>query len=75
MPPLFRLVSALMGLDKMKAAYAHAIGNGYNFYSYGDASLSYRRCPWVGGWWVIDERPPAVSPLFKRPTQLSVSIA
>ena len=33
------LVSALMGLDVMKAAYAHAIEAGYRFYSYGDASL------------------------------------
>ncbi|MCC2980057.1 tRNA preQ1(34) S-adenosylmethionine ribosyltransferase-isomerase QueA [Sphingomonas sp. IC4-52] len=36
---LFMLVSALMGLDRMKAAYAHAIENDYRFYSYGDASL------------------------------------
>jgi S-adenosylmethionine:tRNA ribosyltransferase-isomerase len=36
---LFMLVSALMGLDVMKRAYAHAIGAGYRFYSYGDASL------------------------------------
>ena len=36
---LFMLVSALMGLDVMKSAYAHAIGAGYRFYSYGDASL------------------------------------
>jgi len=36
---LFMLVSALMGLDRMKAAYAHAIAAGYRFYSYGDASL------------------------------------
>ena len=36
---LFMLVSALMGLDVMKAAYAHAIKEGYRFYSYGDASL------------------------------------
>jgi S-adenosylmethionine:tRNA ribosyltransferase-isomerase len=36
---LFMLVSALMGLDRMKAAYAHAIEQGYRFYSYGDASL------------------------------------
>ncbi len=36
---LFMLVSAMMGLDRMQAAYAHAIGNGYRFYSYGDASL------------------------------------
>ncbi|MBA3576560.1 MAG: tRNA preQ1(34) S-adenosylmethionine ribosyltransferase-isomerase QueA [Sphingomonas sp.] len=36
---LFMLVSALMGLDVMKAAYAHAIREGYRFYSYGDSSL------------------------------------
>ena len=36
---LFMLVSALMGLDVMQAAYAHAIAEGYRFYSYGDSSL------------------------------------
>jgi S-adenosylmethionine:tRNA ribosyltransferase-isomerase len=36
---LFMLVSALMGLDVMKSAYAHAIAREYRFYSYGDASL------------------------------------
>ena len=36
---LFMLVSALMGLDLMKSAYAHAIEEKYRFYSYGDASL------------------------------------
>jgi S-adenosylmethionine:tRNA ribosyltransferase-isomerase len=36
---LFMLVSALMGLDVMKRAYAHAINGGYRFYSYGDSSL------------------------------------
>ncbi len=36
---LFMLVSALMGLERMKEAYAHAIENNYRFYSYGDASL------------------------------------
>ena len=36
---LFMLVSALMGLDVMKSAYAHAVADGYRFYSYGDASL------------------------------------
>ena len=36
---LFMLVSALMGLETMQAAYAHAIGAGYRFYSYGDSSL------------------------------------
>jgi S-adenosylmethionine:tRNA ribosyltransferase-isomerase len=36
---LFMLVSALMGLDVMKAAYRHAIEREYRFYSYGDSSL------------------------------------
>jgi S-adenosylmethionine:tRNA ribosyltransferase-isomerase len=39
---LFMLVSAFSGLDIMKRAYAHAIGNGYRFYSYGDACLLFR---------------------------------
>lgn len=36
---LFMLVSALMGLEKMQAVYAHAVANDYRFYSYGDGSL------------------------------------
>ncbi|AGH50238.1 S-adenosylmethionine:tRNA ribosyltransferase-isomerase [Sphingomonas sp. MM-1] len=36
---LFMLVSALIGRERMQAAYAHAIAEGYRFYSYGDASL------------------------------------
>ena len=36
---LFMLVSAMMGLERMQAAYAHAIADEYRFYSYGDASL------------------------------------
>ena len=36
---LMMLVSALMGREKMQAAYAHAIAQGYRFYSYGDSSL------------------------------------
>ena len=36
---LFMLVSALMGRERMQAAYAHAIESGYRFYSYGDSSL------------------------------------
>ena len=39
---LFMLVSAFCGLDTMKRAYAHAIAEGYRFYSYGDASLLFR---------------------------------
>ncbi len=40
---LFMLVAAFSGLDTMRAAYAHAIAHGYRFYSYGDASLLFRR--------------------------------
>ncbi len=40
---LFMLVSAFAGLERMREAYAHAIGTGYRFYSYGDASLLFRR--------------------------------
>ncbi len=36
---LFMLVSALSGLETMRAAYAHAIADDYRFYSYGDSSL------------------------------------
>ena len=39
---LFMLVSAFSGLETMKQAYAHAIGSGYRFYSYGDACLLFR---------------------------------
>jgi S-adenosylmethionine:tRNA ribosyltransferase-isomerase len=39
---LFMLVSAFSGLDTMKQTYAHAIANGYRFYSYGDACLLFR---------------------------------
>jgi S-adenosylmethionine:tRNA ribosyltransferase-isomerase len=36
---LYMLVCAFAGADRMRQAYAHAIANGYRFYSYGDASL------------------------------------
>jgi S-adenosylmethionine:tRNA ribosyltransferase-isomerase len=39
---LFMLVSAFSGLETMKQAYAHAIAEGYRFYSYGDACLLFR---------------------------------
>jgi S-adenosylmethionine:tRNA ribosyltransferase-isomerase len=39
---LFMLVSAFSGLEPMKQAYAHAIAQGYRFYSYGDACLLFR---------------------------------
>jgi S-adenosylmethionine:tRNA ribosyltransferase-isomerase len=39
---LFMLVAAFAGLETMRAAYGHAIREGYRFYSYGDASLLWR---------------------------------
>jgi len=36
---LFMLVCAFAGRERMKAAYDHAIADGYRFFSYGDASL------------------------------------
>lgn len=39
---LFMLVSAFAGLERMKAAYAHAIAKRYRFYSYGDCCLLHR---------------------------------
>ncbi|UWQ20738.1 tRNA preQ1(34) S-adenosylmethionine ribosyltransferase-isomerase QueA [Jannaschia sp. W003] len=36
---LLMLVSAMMGRERMLAAYAHAVREGYRFFSYGDASL------------------------------------
>jgi S-adenosylmethionine:tRNA ribosyltransferase-isomerase len=40
---LFMLVSAFAGTARMRAAYAHAIAEGYRFYSYGDGSLLERK--------------------------------
>jgi S-adenosylmethionine:tRNA ribosyltransferase-isomerase len=42
---LFMLVSAFAGLDRMKAAYAHAVARRYRFFSYGDACLLERAAP------------------------------
>lgn len=39
---LFMLVCAFCGLEVMQRAYAHAIEQGYRFYSYGDACLLFR---------------------------------
>lgn len=36
---LLILVTALMGAGRIRRIYAHAIANGYRFFSYGDASL------------------------------------
>ena len=35
---LLMLVAAFCGLERIRAAYAHAISSGYRFYSYGDAT-------------------------------------
>ena len=36
---LMMLVSALMGVDRIKAIYAHALDHDYRFFSYGDSSV------------------------------------
>ena len=46
---LLMLVSAFVGTDPMRAAYAHAIATGYRFYSYGDACLLERVYPHGAG--------------------------
>lgn len=40
---LFMLVSAFAGLPQMRAAYDHAMRQGYRFYSYGDSCLLFRQ--------------------------------
>lgn len=40
---LLMLVSALMGQDRMRRVYAHAVSEEYRFFSYGDASLLFPR--------------------------------
>jgi S-adenosylmethionine:tRNA ribosyltransferase-isomerase len=42
---LLMLVSALMGRDRMLGLYAHAIRQGYRFFSYGDSSLLLPEAP------------------------------
>jgi S-adenosylmethionine:tRNA ribosyltransferase-isomerase len=42
---LFMLVCAFAGTERMKAAYAHALAEGYRFYSYGDCCLLNRAPP------------------------------
>ena len=39
---LLMLVSAFAGFDRVRALYAHAIGQRYRFFSYGDAMLLHR---------------------------------
>ena len=36
---LLMLVSAFAGYSEIRAAYAHAVAEGFRFYSYGDACL------------------------------------
>ncbi|MDE3016642.1 MAG: tRNA preQ1(34) S-adenosylmethionine ribosyltransferase-isomerase QueA [Pseudomonadota bacterium] len=40
---LFMLVCAFAGMERMKAAYIHAVEQKYRFYSYGDACLLYQQ--------------------------------
>ena len=40
---LFMLVAAFAGLERMQAAYAHAVHQRYRFFSYGDACLLERK--------------------------------
>ncbi|HEY3919373.1 MAG TPA: tRNA preQ1(34) S-adenosylmethionine ribosyltransferase-isomerase QueA [Stellaceae bacterium] len=42
---LFMLVAAFTGLERMKAAYAHAVAERYRFFSYGDACLLFPQAP------------------------------
>ena len=42
---LFMLVAAFSGLERIKAAYAHAIAERFRFFSYGDACLLTRAGP------------------------------
>ena len=42
---LFMLVCAFAGMERMQAAYRHAIVAGYRFYSYGDCGLLVRETP------------------------------
>lgn len=42
---LMMLVSALMGTDRIRAIYAHAVNENYRFFSYGDASLLLPEAP------------------------------
>ena len=43
------LVAAFSGLDALRRAYAHAVTQGYRFYSYGDAGLWWRRPAGMSG--------------------------
>jgi S-adenosylmethionine:tRNA ribosyltransferase-isomerase len=40
---LLMLVAAFVGLQEQRAIYAHAVGKGFRFYSYGDTSLLFRQ--------------------------------
>ena len=51
------LVSAFAGVERIRAAYAHAIAERYRFFSYGDAMLLERESP---------DTPPQVRQAGKR---------
>ena len=54
---LLMLVSAFAGVERIRAAYAHAIAERYRFFSYGDAMLLERESP---------DTPPQVRQAGKR---------
>ena len=41
-PPIDDIPGRMIGIKVGNAAYAHAVADGYRFYSYGDASLLFR---------------------------------
>jgi S-adenosylmethionine:tRNA ribosyltransferase-isomerase len=55
---LLIMVAALAGLSTVHAAYAHAIHNGFRFYSYGDAMLVARPGFFSGGSYALSRRVP-----------------
>ncbi len=61
---LMMLVSALMGMERIREIYAHAVAARYRFFSYGDASLLLP--PVTSGRGRRAERDMRVSPLWNR---------